>query len=136
MIEYDCLEDFNEDIDFEIEYDKIYWENKIGWEHYLEYDIFQEYIIYEYEYIGEEFFQYEEQSDYLKIGTNISKIIDFNIGYDYHNINGYYVSKYNGLHLTLENGERKLWYADTMKIIKKPGKSLNRNIKINELLNH
>jgi hypothetical protein len=131
MFEYDCLEYFNEYFeDFEIEYDKIHWEDRCGWEHYLEYDIF--YDMGSYECVGEECFDGDDVQC-IFVGTDTSKIIDFKIGYYYQNLNGHYEDKYNGLHLSLENGQNKLWFSN-MKIIRKPGISLNRNLKINDIL--
>lgn len=130
MLEFDYLENFDDKSIEDLEYDKIYWENKFGWEHYLEYEVW--YDMGPWECVGEEFCnQYQQQWEY--VCNECSKIVDFCLGINYHNLNGYYEDKYYGLHLLLENGEKKLWSND-MKIIRKPGVVLNRHLLLNDIL--
>ena len=132
MQEIDCLEN-NFDIDYididRIIYDRICFENECGWEHYLEYEAW--YDMGPWECTSEEFCnRYQQQWEY--VCNECSKIVYSHIGVDYHNFNGYFDNKYFGLHIFLENGKKKLWSND-MKIIRKPGLSLNRYLKINDI---
>ncbi len=89
-----------------------------------------------FECIGEEFCNNHHAQQYEYVGKEYSKIVYFHLGIDYHNFNGYFDNKYYGLHLFLENGKKKLWSTENMKITKKPGVVLNRHLLINDILNY
>jgi hypothetical protein len=136
MKEFDCLEMFEccrlWDIDEEAEelYDKIYWERENGWKHYLEYEVWLDMGGYETNCEGLPY--WTGYGDWEFVAVEKKEIVDFMLGVNYINLNGYYDDKYYGLFMRLEDDKLKLWNR-SMKISKKPGVVLNRDLILEEL---
>ncbi|CAB5187195.1 hypothetical protein UFOVP163_15 [uncultured Caudovirales phage] len=136
MKEFDCLEMFDccnlYDIDEKSDemYDKIYWEKKVGWKHYLEYEVW--YDMGGYETNCEGLPNFVGYGDWECVSVEKREIIDFMLGVNYINLNGYYDDKYYGLFIRLDDDSMKLW-NDDMIITKSPGVLLNRNIILEQL---